>query len=90
MLLDDVDCIVLGDFNFDPSKTKDKADKALYHFLTDVLQLQQIVTGPTYVNGSNTIDHIYVPKNLADQFLESSRFNYYSDHLSFNLSLIHI
>ena len=85
MLLDDVDCIVLGDFNFDPSKTKDKADKALYHFLTDVLQLQQIVTGPTYVNGSNTIDHIYVPKNLADQFLESSRFNYYSDHLSFNI-----
>ena len=85
MLLDDVQCIAFGDFNFnfDPNPMNIKKNP-LSHFLINVLQLQQIVTGPTHEKG-NTIDHIYVPRKLAKQFKESSRFNYYSDHLSFNI-----
>ena len=83
MLLDDVQCIVLGDFNFDSTTSR---NNALSYFLINVLQLQQIVTGPTYELGPNTIDHIYVPLNLVEQFQQCCRFNYYSDHMSFNIS----
>ena len=84
MMLDDHQIIVFGDFNFhsDPSKSND-----LSIYLTEGLQLQQIVSGPTYVSGPNTIDHIYVPKDLADCIQTNSRFNYYSDHMSFNICL---
>ena len=80
MLLENVPCIAFGDFNFDSTKSN-----PLSHFLTNVLQLQQIVTGPTYELGPNTIDHIYVPCNLAQQFQESSQFVYYSDHMTFTI-----
>ena len=83
MILDDLQTIVLGDFNFhfDSEKLNE-----LSSYLTKVLQLQQVVTGPTYLLGPNTIDHIYVSSELSNCIKITYRFNYYSDHMSFNIS----
>ena len=81
MVLDDLPIIVIGDFNFDSEKKGNK----LSEYLKGTLQLEQIVSGPTFLRGNNTIDHIYVPKDLAEQIQYNSRFNYYTDHMSFNI-----
>ena len=81
MVLDDLPIIVIGDFNFD---SEIKGNK-LSEYLKGTLQLEQIVSGPTFLRGNNTIDHIYVPKDLAEQIQYNSRFNYYTDHMSFNI-----
>ena len=82
MILKDIPTIVIGDFNFD----SEMEWNSLSNYLKKTLQLQQIVTGPTYLYSKNTIDHIYVPKNLAEQVSQNSRFNYYTDHKSFNIT----
>ena len=83
MVLDELQTIAIGDFNFH-SDSKEK--NILSQYLTEVLQLKQIVSGPTYLLGKNTIDHIYVPRHLSKNIQVDSRFNYYSDHMSFNIS----
>ena len=83
MVLDELQIIAIGDFNFHSDSTK---TNTLSQYLTETLQLQQIVSGPTYLLGKNTIDHIYVPRELSQNIQVQSRFNYYSDHMSFNIS----
>ena len=82
MRLNDLQSIVLGDFNYHAIATE---KNPLANYLSETLQLKQIVSGPTYIFGPNTIDQIHVPKGMADQIEETSRFNYYSDHMSFNI-----
>ena len=84
MRLNDLESIVLGDFNYDANASE---KNPLANYLSKTLLLKQIVSGPTYIFGPNTIDQIHVPKDLADEITEISRFNYYSDHLSFNICL---
>ena len=74
-----METIVLGDFNFHPN-----LENPLSMYLQSKLGLIQIVNDPTFDHGSNTIDHIYVKKEENIKVIY--RFNYYSDHLSFNLS----
>ena len=81
MILDDLPIIVIGDFNFD----SELEWYSLSKYLKGTLQLEQIVSGPTYLYGKNTIDHVYVPKDLTEQIQQNSRFNYYTDHMSFNI-----
>ena len=83
MILDDLKPIMFGDFNF---HSDSETPNDLSSYLTKVLRLQQLVTGPTYLFGPNTIDHIYVPSELSKRIHVTSRFNYYSDHMSFNIS----
>ena len=82
MRLNDLQSIVLGDFNYHAIATE---KNPLANYLSETLQLKQIVSGPTYIFGPNTIDQIHVPKDMADHIEETSRFNYYSDHMSFNI-----
>ena len=84
MRLEELDTIVLGDFNYNACSTK---NNVLANYLSKTLLLNQIVSGPTYIFGPNTIDQIHVPHNLVDKITQLSRFNYYSDHMSFNICL---
>ena len=76
----DLEIMVIGDFNFDS-----QSPSCLIQYFSS-LELKQIVSGPTFVRGPNTIDHIYIPNHLEENCKMSSRFNYYSDHCSFNIS----
>ena len=76
----DMEMMVIGDFNIDAKKST-----CLTQYF-ESLGLKQIVTGPTFVRGPNTIDHIYIPSYLEENHNMQSRFTYYSDHCSFNLS----
>ena len=75
-----METIVLGDFNFHPN-----IENRLSQYLQYKLGLIQIVNEPTFALGKNTIDHIYVPRCLEENIKVLYRFNYYTDHLSFNL-----
>ena len=75
-----LEIMVVGDFNFDSKKST-----SLTQYFAS-LELKQIVTGPTFVRGPNTIDHIYIPSYLEENHNMQSRFNYYSDHCSFNVN----
>ena len=70
-----------GDFNFPSHK-----DNQLTYYLKTILRLKQVINGPTFIRSrnTNTIDHVYVPMNLEEVI--QCRFNYYSDHMSFNIS----
>ena len=74
--------IIIGDFNFD-SKIKNP----LSSYIQNEIGMKQIVKEPTFALGPNTIDHVYVRSNLEEKISISYRFNYYSDHCSFNLSM---
>ena len=76
----DLEMMVIGDFNIDAKRST----RLTQYF--ESLGLRQIVTGPTFVRGPNTIDHIYIPSYLEENHEMESRFSYYSDHCSFNLS----
>ena len=82
MRLKKLDTIVLGDFNYNA-----KNNNVLANYLSKTLRLKQIVSKPTYIFGPNTIDQIHVPNKLVDKITQLSRFNYYSDHMSFNICL---
>ena len=82
MRLKKLDTIVLGDFNYDAKK-----NNVLAKYLSKTLRLKQIVLGPTYNYGPNTIDQIHVPSKLVNKITYLSRFNYYTDHMSFNICL---
>ena len=83
MLISGYEPIIIGDFNFHAG---DK-NNPVSDYLKNTLNLNQIVTGPTYALGKNTIDHIYVSSHLKQLISVSHRFNYYTDHMSFNISL---
>ena len=76
----DLEIMVIGDFNFDS-----QSPSCLIQYFSS-LELKQIVSGPTFVRGPNTIDHIYIPNYLVENYKMLSRFNYYSDHSSFNVN----
>ena len=82
MLYLDLDIMLLGDFNFDA-----KSNNSLSIYLKNDLNLQQKNTGPTFQYGPNTIDHLYVSKNLKNVEI-ISRFPYYSNHMSFNITFL--
>ena len=75
--------LVIGDFNFDATDD----ENPLSSYLQNVIGMKQIVKEPTFALGQNTIDHIYVHPNLEKRICVSYRFNYYTDHCSFNLSI---
>ena len=75
--------IIIGDFNFDAKNDK---NNPLSNYLTNDLGLKQIINEPTFALSKNTIDHVYVRPDLENNIKVSSRFNYYSDHQSFNIS----
>ena len=75
--------IILGDCNFDHHTT---LNNPLSNYLKNDLGLKQIISETTFALSKNTIDHVYVSPDLEGNIKVSSRFNYYSDHQSFNLS----
>ena len=83
MLISGYEPIIIGDFNFHA----EDENNPVSNYLKNELKLNQIVTGPTYALGHNTIDHIYVSSHLKQLISVSRRFNYYTDHMSFNISL---
>ena len=76
----DLEIMIIGDFNFDSKK-----NIPLTQYF-ESLNTKQIVTGPTFVRGPNTIDHVYIPSYFDENIKLKKRFNYYSDHMSFNIS----
>ena len=72
--------IVIGDFNFDVSKTN-----VLSKYL-NALGLTQIVNRPTHIEGG-IIDHVYIMKNMKDIIEVNYMFPYYTDHISICLSI---
>lgn len=76
--------IILGDCNFHHT-----LKNPLSNYLTNDLGLKQIISETTFALSKNTIDHVYASPDLKDNIKVSSRFNYYSDHQSFNLSSEH-
>ena len=83
MLVNDYEIVLLGDLNFN---FYEKKENHLKEYLTSILGLKQILTGPTFVRSGNTIDQVYVPEHLEEVI--KFRFNYYSDHMSFNISFV--
>ena len=83
MLVNDYEIVLLGDLNFNYYTKK---ENYLRHYLTSILGLKQIITGPTFIRSNNTIDQVYIPKHLGE--VVQFRFNYYSDHMSFNISFV--
>ena len=75
--------IILGDCNYDHHTT---LNNPLSNYLKNDLGLKQIISETTFALSKNTIDHVYVSPDLEGNIKVSSRFNYYSDHQSFNLS----
>ena len=74
--------IIIGDFNFHA-----KSENPLSTYLQNELGMKQIVKEPTFALGPNTIDHVYIRPFLEEKISLSYRFNYYTDHFSFNISM---
>ena len=72
---------LLGDFNFHHT-----LKNPLSNYLKDDLGLKQILSDTTFALSKNTIDHVYVRPDLEENVKVSSKFNYYTDHQSFNIS----
>ena len=81
LVLQNVDKIIIGDFNYN----KNDPPNAVSTYLSQI-GLKQIVDQPTQTRG-NTIDHCYVSKNLAKTTKITLQFTYYSDHASLSLEL---
>ena len=73
--------IIIGDFNFD---AKDANPLSSY---MNQIGMRQLIKEPTFALGPKTIDHVYVRPILEEKLSVSYRYNYYSDHCSFNLSM---
>ena len=81
MILPGLTPVLLGDFNFPHTATN-----PLSNYLKENLGLKQIIKTTTFALSKNTIDHVYLRPELEENVKVSSRFNYYTDHLSFNVS----
>ena len=82
MIVPGLQPVIIGDLNFDA-----KINNPLSKYLKTQLGLKQIISEPTYALGKNTIDHIYVRPKVEENLSVQYRFNYYTDHCSFNISL---
>ena len=82
LIMPDLDIIILGDFNFHANRKT-----PLSQYLKSTLGLVQMIEKPTFIYGSNTLDHIYVTPTMKQNIIVNYRFNYYTDHMSFNISL---
>ena len=82
LLLPGLQPIIIGDTNFNSGIKNPLSD-----YLNMELGLKQIIKETTFERGQNTIDHIYLRPDLEDKIKVDYRFNYYSDHLSFNLTI---
>ena len=81
LVLQNVDKIIIGDFNYN----KNDPPNAVSTYLSEI-GLKQIVDQPTQTRG-NTIDHCYVSEKLAKTTKITLQFTYYSDHASLSLEL---
>ena len=81
LLLPGLQPIIIGDTNFNSGIKNPLSD-----YLSMELGLKQIIKETTFEKSQNTIDHIYVRPDFVDKIKVDYQFNYYSDHLSFNLS----
>ena len=66
-------CYVIGDFNF-----KSYEKNVLSDFLVEK-SFVQLINVPTHIKG-NTIDHLYVPKDLQEKTTVKIAYPYFSDH----------
>ena len=82
LIMPNLEIIILGDFNFHANKKN-----PLTHYLSSTLGLDQIIKVPTFTYGPNTLDHMYISPTLKQNVKVIYRFNYYTDHMSFNISL---
>lgn len=82
-LLPGLQPMIIGDMNFD---FDNGIKNPLSKYLINDLGLHQIIKESTFERSGNTIDHIYVTPEVEDKIKVDYRFNYYSDHLSFNIS----
>ena len=80
-LLSGLQPIIIGDTNFNSG-----IKNPLSNYLTNDLGLHQIIKETTFEKSQNIIDHIYVRPDLENTIEVDYRFNYYTDHLSFNLT----
>ena len=81
ILLENVDQIIVGDFNF----TMNDPPNELGNYFSQI-GLKQVVDQPTQIRG-NTIDHCYLSESLAKTTKVTIQFTYYSDHASLSLQL---
>ena len=81
LLLSGLQPIIIGDTNFNSG-----IKNPLSNYLTNDLGLHQIIKETTFEKSQNIIDHIYVRPDLENKIEVDYRFNYYTDHLSFNLT----
>ena len=82
LIMPNLDIIILGDFNFDTNRIT-----PLSQYLKNSLGLEQLIKDPTFIYGSNTLDHVYISPTMKENINVTHRFNYYTDHMSFNISL---
>ena len=83
LIMPGFEILIFGDFNFQENIEKPNPLSSYLKYLG----LKQIITDPTYALGHNTIDHVYMRPSLENIITVSYRFNYYTDHCSFNLSI---
>ena len=81
LIMPGLEPIIIGDFNFDTKETN-----PLSSYMNE-MGMKQLIKEPTFALGSKTIDHIYVSPFLEETLCVSYRYNYYSDHCSFNLTM---
>ena len=81
LIMDNLEIIIIGDFNF-PSKQKNP----LTNYLKSTLGLLQTIDRPTYRNGPNIIDHVYMSQYVCNIVDINCKFTYYSDHCSISIS----
>ena len=83
LIMPGFEILIFGDFNFQENIEKPNPLSSYLKYLG----LKQIITDPTFALGHNTIDHVYMRPSLENIITVSYRFNYYTDHCSFNLSI---
>ena len=81
LIMPGLEPIIIGDFNFDTKETN-----PLSSYMNE-MGMKQLIKETTFALGSKTIDHIYVSPFLEETLCVSYRYNYYSDHCSFNLTM---
>ena len=82
MIVPGLEPVIIGDFNFDS-----KITNPLSKYLKTQLGLKQIINEPTFALGKNIIDHVYIRPAIEENISVKYRFNYYTDHCSYNISL---
>ena len=84
LIMPNLDIIILGDFNFHANQKK---PNHLNQYLKSTLGLKQMISVPTFTFGPNILDHVYISPSMEHNIKIIHRFNYYTDHMSFNISL---